>query len=84
MAKMENTKMEVSLNQQDRRLLRNLTKAIDRLARTKWDETDGASGVKRLTEPAHTEEFECGYQEGVDETVAIATQIPRHVALSEV
>lgn len=52
MAKMENMKVEVTLNPQDRRLLRNLTKAIDRLARTKWEETGGASGVKRLSEHA--------------------------------
>lgn len=57
MAKMENMKMEVTLNPQDRRLLRNLTKAIDRLARTKWEETDGASGVKRLSEPADPEPY---------------------------
>lgn len=52
MAKVENTKMLVSLDNDSKRLLRNLTRAIDRLARSKWDETDGASGVKRLSEPA--------------------------------
>ena len=52
MAKIENTKMTVSLDNDSKRLIRNLAKAIDRLASRKWDETDGSSGVKRLTEPA--------------------------------
>lgn len=52
MAKTENTKMTVSLDNDSKRILRNLTRAIDRLASRKWDETGGASGVKRLSEPA--------------------------------
>lgn len=51
MAKTGNTKMTLSLDPETKRLLRNLTKAVDRLARSKWEETKGASGVKRLSEP---------------------------------
>lgn len=52
MAKTENTKMTVGLDNDSKRILRNLTKAVDRLARSRWDETEGRSGVKRLEEPA--------------------------------
>lgn len=52
MAKTETTKTILSLDSETKRLLRNLTRAVDRLAATKWTETEGASGVKRLSEPA--------------------------------
>lgn len=50
MAKIGDTRMEISLSVQDRRILRNLTRAIDRLAR--GEDTDLA-GV-RLVESVDT------------------------------
>lgn len=52
MAKIENSKIRVSLDNDSKRILRNLTRAIDRLSRSRWDETNGRAGVKRLEEPA--------------------------------
>lgn len=51
MAKSENTKMTVSLDVESKRIIRNLTKAIDRLSRnmTPFKVEDG---VTRLMEPA--------------------------------
>lgn len=57
MAKIESTKMTVSLDSDSKRLLRNLTKAIDRLSR-KQDSGVGYEGIKRLTEPAEDIEDE--------------------------
>lgn len=50
MAKTENTKMTVTLDADSKRVLRNLTKAVNKLASRKWDETNGGSGVRRLAE----------------------------------
>ena len=46
------TKMIITLDRDAKRAMKDLTRAINRLANLKWDETNGASGVKRLTEPA--------------------------------
>lgn len=58
MARIENSKIQVSLDNDSKRLLRNLTKAVDRLARSRWDESGGRSGVKRLVEPALSDDNE--------------------------
>lgn len=51
MAKTENTKIQVELNPQDRRIIRDLTKAIDRLTRN-IRPYEVRSILKRLAEPA--------------------------------
>lgn len=51
MAKFEQSKMTVSLDSESKRVLRNLTRAIDRLARGNRSEISTGS-VKRLSEPA--------------------------------
>lgn len=50
MAKTENTKMTISMDADSKRILRNLTRAVNKLASRKWDETNGESGVRRLAE----------------------------------
>lgn len=50
--------MTISLDNDSKRILRSLTKAIDRLAHSKWDESDGRTGVKRLVEPSLTEDLQ--------------------------
>lgn len=50
MAKTENTKMTVTLDADSKRVLRNLTKAVNKLASRKWGETNGEPGVRRLAE----------------------------------
>lgn len=51
MAKNEITKMTVSLDPEAKRLLRNLTKSLDRLARAKSQSLENPPGAKRLKEP---------------------------------
>lgn len=51
MAKIESTKMTVSLDNDSKRILRNLTKAVDRLARNMMP-FKVKDGVTRLMEPA--------------------------------
>lgn len=51
MAKMENTKMTVSLDNDSKRIIRNLTKAIDRLSRSQRP-YEVEDTTKRLAEPA--------------------------------
>lgn len=50
MARIDNGRMQVELNPQDRRIIRDLTKAIDRLSRNLRPTEDQAR--KRLSEPA--------------------------------
>lgn len=50
MAKVENVKTQIELNPQDRRIIRDLTKAIDRLSRNLRPTEDQTP--KRLSEPA--------------------------------
>lgn len=55
MAKIEQTKMTVSLDNDSKRVFRDLTKAINKLVRsrgplTRADSDDGEHGVRRLSE----------------------------------
>lgn len=52
MAKIENTKMTVSLDNDSKRIIRNLTKAIDRLSRNMRPFEVKPGDTRRLTEPA--------------------------------
>lgn len=65
MAKMENTKMTVSLDNDSKRVIRSLIKSIDRLSRNLVPhQVVDPENVKRLTEPAEdgntTQEFATG------------------------
>lgn len=51
MAKFEKTQTVVTLDSETKRILKNLTKAVDRLARVKNYTLDATSSVKRLSEP---------------------------------
>lgn len=62
MVKVEQTKMMVSLDNDSKRILRNLTKAVDRLARNVVL-SEVEDGVTRLVEPADFTEG--GYVAGV-------------------
>lgn len=62
MARIENTKMTVSLDNDSKRLIRTLTKAIDRLAKTQ-EPSRGYEGVRRLSEPV-MDVAEGGYDRG--------------------
>lgn len=62
MARIENTKMTVSLDNDSKRLIRTLTKAIDRLAKTQ-EPTRGYERIKRLSEPV-MDVAEGGYDRG--------------------
>ena len=62
MARIENTKMTVSLDNDSKRLIRTLTKAIDRLAKTQEPSRD-YGGVRRLSEPV-MDVAEGGYDRG--------------------
>lgn len=62
MAKMSDTKMTVSLDNDSKRILRNLTKAVDRLTRN-LRPFKVEDGVTRLKEPAREGQRLMGFEE---------------------
>lgn len=78
MAKLESAKMAVSLDNDSKRIIRNLTKAIDRLSRNMrpYEVKDGA---RRLSEP-----HEPGREEPLVPGESLHDQYLAGVGLSEV
>ena len=80
MAKIEKTQTEVTLSSETKRYLRNLTSALEKVARgmAMYQPQGPKEGPKRLSEP-FTDEFRDGYTTGMADAEKVATSFPREV-----